>query len=102
MVRVSTRKLRQKILKPLLFAGLTSTMCGGAGPTSGEGDRKPSLREIRQERLGNTIEGLDLAVGSDLAAVALSDLRVRVWRLNSGEMVHEFTFPQPETDARQN
>jgi WD40 repeat protein len=67
----------------------------------GAEERRPSLREIRLEKLSAAIEGLDLAAGSDLAVVATSNRRVRVWRLGSGQTVHEFAFPEPETDARQ-
>jgi len=35
-----------------------------------------------------------------MAAVALSDLRVRVWRLDSGQVERELSFPEPETDQR--
>ena len=74
---------------------------GRAPSAQDQGEHKPVLREIRQEKLPASVEALDLAAGSDLAAVGLSDRRVRVWRLDSGEIVHEFTFAEPETDPRQ-
>lgn len=59
---------------------------------------EPTLRQVRIERLSKSILAFDIANGSDLAATALSDLTVRVWRLSSGQVVHEFSFPEPLTD----
>ena len=59
---------------------------------------KPNLQEIRMERLATFILALDIANGSDLAASALADRKIRVWKLSSGEVIHEFSFPSPETD----
>jgi len=85
----------------LAFIGAASVLHGLAPPAQDRGDHKPSLREMRQEKLPASIEALDIAPGSGLAAVGLSDRRVRVWRLDSGEIIHEFTFAEPETDPRQ-
>jgi WD40 repeat protein len=62
---------------------------------------KPVLREGRVERLPAPILSLDFAQRSDLAVAALSDGRVRVWQLNTGEILHQFGFTEPETDQRQ-
>jgi len=69
--------------------------------TDFEGSRKTALSQIRVERLPAPILSLDVAPGSDLAAAALSDGRVRVWHSDTGEVAHEFGFTEPETDARQ-
>jgi WD40 repeat protein len=61
---------------------------------------KPSLHEVRIERLSKFVLAFDICKGSNLAAVALSDLRVRVWRLDSGQVERELSFPEPETDER--
>jgi WD40 repeat protein len=71
-----------------------------ASSSSGGTTNKLALQEMRIETLSKSILAFDIAKGSDLAAVALSDLRVRVWRLNSGQFVHEFSFPEPQTDLR--
>jgi WD40 repeat protein len=63
--------------------------------------RKPAIRDVRAERLPAPILSLDVAPGSDLAAAALSDGRVRAWHLDTGELVHEFGFTEPDTDQRQ-
>src|SRR5438105_12465229 len=68
--------------------------------SSEQSTAKPNLLEVRTERLSKFIQEFDIADGSDLAAVALSDLRVRVWSLKSGQVVHEFAFPEPESDQR--
>jgi WD40 repeat protein len=59
---------------------------------------KPYLQEVRMDKLSAFILAFDIANGSDLTATALADRRIRVWRLGSGEIVHEFSFPSPETD----
>lgn len=69
--------------------------------TSVKGGRKPALSEIRVDRLPAPILSLDVASGSDLAAAALSDGRARIWHLDTGVVVHEFGFTEPETDQRQ-
>lgn len=71
------------------------------GGTSGGSDSRPALRETRTERLQIPILSLDVAPGSELAAVALSNGRVRVWRLDTGKTEYEFGFTEPETDQRQ-
>ncbi len=62
---------------------------------------KPAIRDVHVERLPAPILSLDVAPGSDLAVAAMSDGRVRAWRLDTGELVHEFGFIEPETDQRQ-
>lgn len=59
---------------------------------------EPILRQLRIEELSKPVLAFDIANGSDLAAAALSDLHVRVWRLSSGQLVHEFSFSEPPTD----
>jgi len=59
---------------------------------------KPQLREIRMDKLSAFILSFDIASSSDFAAAALVDRRIRVWKLSSGEVQHEFSFPAPETD----
>lgn len=80
-------------ISPVLFAARPSLSRDGARA-------KPSLHEIRVERFSSPILAFDIANGSDLAAVALSDLHVRIWRLSSAEVVHEFSFAEPPTDQR--
>lgn len=59
---------------------------------------EPALQQVRIEELSNPILAFDIAKGSDLAAVALADLHVRVWKLSSGKVLREFSFPEPNTD----
>src|SRR5439155_24645951 len=59
---------------------------------------EPTLHQVRIEELSKSILAFDIANDSDLAAAALSDLSVRVWRLSSGRVIHEFSFPEPPTD----
>lgn len=66
-----------------------------------ESGRKPAVRDVRVERLPAPILSLDVAPGSDLAVAAMSDGRVRAWHLDTGELVHEFGFTEPNTDQRQ-
>ena len=73
---------------------LFSSTVAGAGS-------KPTLHEIRVERVPAPILSLDVAQASGLAVAALSDGRVRVWHLDTGEILHEFGFKEPETDQRQ-
>jgi len=58
----------------------------------------PTIDQIRIERFSKSILAFDIANESDLAAAALSDLEIRVWRLSSGQTVHEFSFPEAPTD----
>jgi len=71
-----------------------------ADPTSDARTAQRYLREVRIEKFSKFVLDFDIANGSGLAAVALSDLRVRVWRLDSGQVVRELLFPEPETDHR--
>jgi WD40 repeat protein len=64
-------------------------------------ERKLATRDIRVERLTSPILSLDVAPGSDLAVAAMSNGRVRAWHLDTGEILHEFGFTEPETDQRQ-
>ncbi len=50
------------------------------------------------DKLSAFILSFDIASGSDLAAAAVAERRIRVWKLSSGEVLHEFSFPAPETD----
>lgn len=59
---------------------------------------EPALQQLRIEHLSLALLAFDIANGSDLAAAALSDLHVRVWRLSSGQLVHDFSLPEPLTD----
>jgi len=59
------------------------------------------VKEVRVERLPAPILSLDAAQASDLAVAALSDGRVRVWHLDTGEILRDFAFKAPETDQRQ-
>lgn len=86
-------------LSTLLCLGAISFV-GSVSPLTLEAHEKPFLRELRREKLSKFILAFDVANGSDLAAAALSDLHVRIWKLDSGEIVHEFSFPEPATDHR--
>jgi WD40 repeat protein len=59
---------------------------------------EPTLQQVRIEELSKPILAFDIAKGSDLAAVALADLRVRVWKLSSGKVLPEFPFTEPATN----
>ncbi len=77
----------------LLGAGLSlSAQIPLAGSKPNDGMGKPILREVRFEDFPDAILALDIARGSSLTVVAFSDRRVRVWRLETGEIVHDFTF----------
>lgn len=84
----------------LFIVALTLLSATQTSPDSQRDSPKPYLRQARTEGLSKAILGFDLASGSNLAAAALSDLTVRVWRLDSGELVREFSFPEPATDQR--
>jgi WD40 repeat protein len=83
----------------LLLGTYPALLARPAGQSSDK-NAKLYLRESRIERFPKPILAFDIASGSDLAAAAFSDLRVRIWRLNSGRVVHEFSFPEPVTDQR--
>ena len=59
---------------------------------------RPLLRQLRIEDFSAHILAFDIARGTDLAAAAFSNLQVRVWRLETGEVVHTLSFPEPPTD----
>jgi WD40 repeat protein len=84
----------------LLLLGVLGSPAEHAREPAQRIQSKPFLQELRVDKLSKFISAFDIANGSDLAAAALSDLRVRVWRLSSGEVVREFSFPEPETDQR--
>jgi WD40 repeat protein len=97
---------RVRLLPCLLLLCLVWSLCGpswGAhAETTGNNDRKgPTLCEMRLQKLPASILSLDFAARSDLAATALSNRQILVWSLHSGEVIHELTFPEPETDPRQ-
>lgn len=52
----------------------------------------PSLHEILDADLGFPILGFDVSNNSDLTALALGGGKVRVFRTDSGEVLHEFAF----------
>lgn len=60
------------------------------------------VHKVREEQVSASILSLDLAATSDLAAASLSDGRVHVWRVDSGEAVHDFTFPVVDSELRDN
>lgn len=60
----------------------------------------PDLHEVRLEKLSKSILAVDIANSSNLAAVALSDMHVRLWNLDSGQVIHEWAFSEPPTDRR--
>jgi WD40 repeat protein len=82
--------------------GLCGSFLGARSGSAADAEpQAPTLREIRIQKLPASILALDLAGGLDLAATALSNRQVLVWRLDSEAVVHDFTFPEPETDPRQ-
>ena len=83
-----------------VFLSLGIAICLSAQPRSSPRPSadKPHLQEVRMEKLSAFILAFDIANGSDLAATALADRRIRVWKLSSGEVQHEFSFPAPEID----
>ncbi len=86
-----------QVLVLILFFGIT--ICLSAPRSSISQQKiKPYLREVRIDKLSAFILSFDIASGSDLAAAAVADRRIRVWKLSSGEVQHEFSFPAPETD----
>jgi WD40 repeat protein len=92
-MRIATKfwKFKRITAVWLFFAGVGLARTHNSTP-------EPTLRLVRIEELSKPVLALDIANDSDLAAVALSDLHVRVWRLSSGQLVHEFSFPEPPTD----
>lgn len=94
-------KITAVLALPALIIGSLASGIARSSSTVPEGRRKPALFEIRVDRLPAPILSLDVAPGSDLVVVALSDGRVRVLHLDTGEFVHEFGFTEPETDQRQ-
>jgi WD40 repeat protein len=98
-------RFSRNITTALTSSGLVfAIVAPGMGLSSGvgtEGGRKPAIRERRVERLPAPILSLDVVPGSDLAVAAMSDGRLRAWHLDTGEIVHEFGFTEPETDQRQ-
>ncbi|MBZ5671655.1 MAG: WD40 repeat domain-containing protein [Acidobacteriia bacterium] len=58
------------------------------------------IKKIREDRFSGPIHCLALAASRGLAAVALNNGRVHVWRLDSGETVHDFAFAEPDSELR--
>jgi WD40 repeat protein len=92
----------------ICLAACTALIClqrpslgGPNGPTPSGAGRNPTLRETRIQKLPASIMALDFAAGPNLAATALTNSHVLVWKLDSGEVVHDFRFPEPVTDPRQ-
>jgi WD40 repeat protein len=81
-----------------LSLGIAICLSVQPGSSSSQPTSKPHLQEARLDRLSAFILSLDIASGCDLAAAALADRRIRVWKLSSGEVQHEFSFPAPEID----
>jgi WD40 repeat protein len=52
------------------------------------------------DRLSKAILSMDISRDSTLVAAAMSDLHVRIWKLELGDLVHEFSFEEPKTDQR--
>ncbi len=67
---------------------LASALSGGATGRV----QAPRLRKIAENRYSEPIQALDLAPGSDLAAIALTGGRVVVWRLDTNELLRDFAF----------
>jgi len=86
-----------QVLVLFLFFGITICLSAPRSLISQQ-KTKPYLREVRIDKLSAFILSFDIANGSDLAVAALADRRIRVWKLSSGEVIHEFSFPSPETD----
>jgi hypothetical protein len=57
------------------------------------------LSKTREERFSAPLLSLDVSSAGNLAA-ALGTGEVRIWRLDTGQLLHQFTFPEPETDPR--
>ncbi len=93
--------------KPSRLVGALAVALAGALALAGPfcevalGKRKaPRFQKIREERFPAFILAFDLAPKSDLAAVALSDGRVHIWRIETGETVRDLTFPAPDSEIR--
>jgi WD40 repeat protein len=92
-VQINSWKLKS-IVGAWLIVVVALPVCGD--PTTAP----PNVRQVRIQEFSKPILAFDIANGSDLAAAALSDLHVRVWQLESGKLVHELSFEEPETDKR--
>src|ERR1700735_832697 len=77
----------------LLSIGVVIFVSVQPGSSSSQLTGKPHLQEVRMDRLSAFILSFGIASGSDLAAAALAERRIRVWKLSSGEVMHEFSFP---------
>lgn len=81
-------------------AALVLALVGGAfGPGAPEHDA-PQVRKVREGQFSASILALDLAATSNLAAIALSDGGVRLWRIDTGQAVHALVFPEPDSELR--
>jgi WD40 repeat protein len=96
--KIIEKKSSLRALSLFLFFAVAICLSALPRPLFPQPSSKPYLREIRMDKLSTLVLALDIANGSDLAAVALADRRIRVWKLTSGEVLHEFSFPSPETD----
>ncbi len=90
------------MMRILTLMGLTLILCvpvsQAVAPASGK-SRRPKLKKVAYREFGAAIFSLDLASGSDLAVVALSDGRVRVWRLDTNKIVKELNFGHCKMNA---
>jgi WD40 repeat protein len=91
---------RPALLGSLLLVMLSVSLNGRIGLFAQPSAEKIELREIRTEDLNSYVLAFDVANASDLAAAALSDLSVHIWKLSNGTVVHVITLPMPETDQR--
>ncbi len=94
---IEAKKSFTEVLVLFLFFGITICLSAPRSSISQQ-KTKPYLREVRIDILSAFILSFDIASNSDLAAAAVADRRIRVWKLSSGEVIHEFSFPSPETD----
>jgi WD40 repeat protein len=90
------RRLRGAVVVALVtIAGLRIGCQGALAETA-----TLRLKKVREHRFSSPIHCLALAASRSLAAVALNNERVHVWRLESGETVHDFAFGEPDSELR--
>jgi WD40 repeat protein len=67
------------------------------------GTASVGLGEIRTQRLPAPVLDLDLSPSGSvmLCAARLADGRVLVWRIETGEILHHYAFPAPDSELRQ-
>ncbi len=64
-------------------------------------DEKPAklqVVELRMDKLSGFILSFDIARTSNFAAAALGNLHVRIWKVDSGEYIHELIFQEAQSD----